>query len=186
MCLDIQCLGLTQGACHSGGYERNSFVTTCLDAPPLCTVRVAHNTRAATLPRAVRLDVFDVLDLSCAARRPVVLRAAHVFFGLAGLPRAARHVLPRCRLRRSHLSASAAPAQATRSLSRLASTTRMPQRGSAEHAKRLVRYLYESRPSLCDVQIHCVNDVVGQDVVVLHAHRAILSAKCRCDSGATC
>ena len=56
----------------------------------------------------------------------------------------------------------------------------MDETAQLRHARQLIQQLYDSRPSLCDVEIHCVNDVVGENVVVLYAHRAILAAKCRC------
>jgi hypothetical protein len=56
------------------------------------------------------------------------------------------------------------------------------RRVSLAHARKLIRQLYDQRPAYCDVEFHCVNDIAGERAVVLHAHRAILAAKCRCVS----
>jgi hypothetical protein len=60
------------------------------------------------------------------------------------------------------------------------SASAMPDAAQLQHARQLIRHLYDARPLLCDVEIHCVSDVVGEGFVVLYAHRAILAAKCRC------
>ena len=59
----------------------------------------------------------------------------------------------------------------------------MVERTQLRHARQLIKHLYDSRPALCDVEIHCASDNRhGEDVTVLYAHRAILATKCRCDA----
>lgn len=54
-----------------------------------------------------------------------------------------------------------------------------PVPSGSKHARNLIKQLYDLRPAFCDVEIHCVNNIVGESVVKIFAHRAILSAKCR-------
>ena len=48
-----------------------------------------------------------------------------------------------------------------------------------QHARHLIRHLYERRPELCDLQIQCDDDKSGKTPVIF-AHRAVLAAQCRC------